>query len=611
MKKTLLLFLALAFCLPLAAENFVVNAYDILIDVNEDSSIHVKERILCAFHLPSHGIYRDIQYRFPNPDGNFADPVRAEVYNFVSNTPFNEEKEDGCYRFYLGDEDTLVSGEQEYTIEYDYSLGRDLYKEYDEFYYNIISPDWDTPIWNITYTITFPKKIDESRIWVTLGDEGSAVLSQFSLSGDGRTISGSRAGLRNNGGLTIRVEMDEGYWTGLEEKKDNSTVYLYISIIITLLLFVLTLVLWYLFGRDPKYDKAVLETPPEALSPMEFRFILEDGEEKPERDLGAMLMYWAGKGIIRITPREEKKNPDYTIEKLSDLPPDSSEMEKALFSIVFKKTDVTFDSIAESRYRDEYYSRVKKEYTKKYGTGDKALKSRTGSILEGILLSAFLIVSVLDGILISMKFPGILDILFSLLLVVLFFSSAVTGSMYQRRGQEWGKKKRTVVPAICGLVWAGITFLLILLSIKTFLNMPHVLIAVVIDTLAVAIGTFTASLTEKRTEYGRDIYEKCLGFRRYILEYSEPDGEKLGSLMPYAAALNMCSSLSKRFRNISVPKPAWYCGSYNDSPWMIYVFLNNSFSRSYTSGMNNHASSSPSSTGFSGGGFSGGGGGSW
>lgn len=610
MRKAIILLFALALCLPLSAENFVVNAYDITINVNEDYSMHVMERILCDFTTSSHGIYRDIQYRFSNPDGNFADPVKASVTSFESNTTFEEDKEDGYYRFYLGDEDKLVSGEQEYIIEYDYAIGRDLYNTFDEFYYNLVSSAWDTPIWNITYKVVFPKKIDSSRIWVTIGEEGSIVPSSFTLSEDYRTITGIQSGLRNNGALTLRVEMDEGYWTGLIEKSDNSRVYLNIAIIISVSLLLVTLIIWFIFGRDLPYSQESSPNPPESLSPMEVRFILEDGAERPERDLSAMLMYWGEKDYVRIEAKEGKKDTEYTIRRLRDLSSDSSEIERTLFDSVFKKDEVTFTFLAESKYQDEYHSKVKKEYEREYEKGEKRLKRKESNIAEGILLIALLVLAVADGILLAAKFPGLLSLIFSLLLVVLFFTFAITGSKYQTRHSYWSRNRKATVLSLAGIVWLFVTMFLLFLAIRTFLNMPDVIYAILVSTISIAVGSFMAFHIEQKTIYGHNIYEKCLAFRRYIEECEDRDSRTFDHLMPYAIALHKENSLSKKFENRVKCRPEWYDGEYRDSPWMFYVLLNSSFSRSYSTSMNS-ISSSPASSGFAGGGFSGGGGGSW
>ncbi len=613
MKKVIQSVLILLLSLfALGAENFVINAYDIEITVSEDSSMHVKETINADFTTSSHGLYRDIQYRFSNPDGNFADPVRAVVSNITSADLYEVEKEDGNYRIYLGDEDEYVKGEKEYVIEYDYDLGRDLYSDYDELYYNIISPAWDTKIWNITWSVTFPKALDGDRIWVTYGEEGSTTEGNFTLSKDRKTVSGKQSGLRNYGGITLRVEMDEGYWTGIEERVDNSTPYLYFSIVITLLLLVMTVVIWRLFGTDRPVNAVATSEIPEGFSPMELRYIIEDGKKNAENDLGAMVIYWGDRGYIKISGKEEekgkKKYGDYSITKIKDLPENTAEAEKELFSLVVRDREATFTDLGKKGFSDEYDSKVGKKLSEEFGKGERRLKRRLSSVLEGILLVLYLAVAIADGILLSLKFPGILSILLSLLLIVLFAVSSFTGNMFQAK-KAWWKKKQTTA-AVTGMT--AVTLLVIAFCVflirKARLNCPEALIAVITDSLAVAFGSFLASHVEQKTKYGHDILEKCLGVRKFIEECK--DGESYNALLPYASALGLGENWSEKYKDTVINNPEWYEGERDDDFFCFYLFFHHTMHHAYDTGYSDYQSSS-SSSGSVGGGFSGGGGGSW
>lgn len=173
MKRLLIFITLITISLTLWAENFIVDSYDISLSVKEDQTIIVTESITVDFTTPSHGIYRDIQYYFKNPNGNFADPFVAKFSLLDSSVPYSLEDNDGYYRLYLGDEDKEVSGKEEYVIKYSFRLNKDLSDSYDELYYNIISPDWDTQIWDINWSIQMPKPIDKNYVWVTVGESGS------------------------------------------------------------------------------------------------------------------------------------------------------------------------------------------------------------------------------------------------------------------------------------------------------------------------------------------------------------------------------------------------------------------------------------------------------
>ena len=624
MKKAAIILLFLLAVLSLGAENFVVERYDIAITVSEDSSMHIKETILADFTAESHGIYRDIQYRFSNPDGNFADPVIAEVTAFECEDLSKEEKEDGYYRFYLGDEDEYITGEKEYVIEYDYTLGRDLYPDYDELYYNIISPAWDTPIWNITWSVTFPKKIDSKRIWVTLGEDDSTKKGTFTLSQDGKTVSGEQSGLMNYGALTLRVEMDEGYWQGIPVRSDNSTVYLKVSVVLSLVLLALSVVLWFLFGRDKAYSPVPSSDIPDSLTPMETRYILEDGKADTEKDLSAMLLYWADLGCVKIVKEEcseKDKGEGYRVIRLTGLPEKCQEAERNLFSLVFpeEKNSVTFYDIVDSGYEDKYSSEVLKKMNVKFQKGEKTIKRKLSSALETVLLISFLLLSIADGILMTLKFPGVLTFIFSLLLVILYTTSAVIGNLYQGRKETWSPKRRKGEIIAVAAVTLFVAGALIFLSSITLLNRPWITLSVIASVLSISLGAFISSHVEQRTEYGHDIYERCLALSRYLGEEGEKKDteEQFTHLLPYAVALSKDSKWAENHKTLNYPSPSWFENRdhvFDDDSFLFWVMLRDSMRSSYRAGISEYAathSSSSGSSGSSGGGFSGGGGGSW
>ena len=70
LKRILLLSLLSIFVMGIWAESFEIEAYDIAIKAEKDGTLDICETIDVRFLEESHGIYRDIQYRFDNPNGN-------------------------------------------------------------------------------------------------------------------------------------------------------------------------------------------------------------------------------------------------------------------------------------------------------------------------------------------------------------------------------------------------------------------------------------------------------------------------------------------------------------------------------------------------------------
>lgn len=617
MKKIASILLISLFSLLLWAENFTVDSYDINLDVKEDQSIVIKETINVDFSSPSHGIYRDIQYRFSNPNGNFADPIKAKVNLISSSSPYSIEKEDGFYRIYLGDEDNYVSGKESYTIEYTYTLNKDVSDEYDELYYNIVSPAWDTLINDISWSVTLPKAIDKNRVWVTIGENGSTKKGNYTISLDKKQISGYEDGLINKGAITLRVEMDEGYWL-INKKVDESNKYLVIASVVSLLLLCLSFVLWYLYGRDLPLKKEKREKLSEEITPLQFSYIL-DQTIKDNREFPAMLFYWAGKGYVRIEETEEDGKKSYVIDKLKDLPTSSSKSERELFSLVFFKDSVTLKDLAYSDFTTKFYDKVQKALREEYSTGEKRLTNKKSYIMQNIVLIALLALTVFDGIFVSMKYPGILSLTYSLIFLAVFIVSTLIGSFWQTRSHIWSGKKKITVATLLTLTSLIAIVVSLFIAKKTLLNFPLVCFSLLSVVLTITLGSFIACHIEQRSAYGHKILEECLGLREYIITSKknelEEKKDEYSSLMPYALVIDEGKNWSDKFDSEDLSNPTWFVCNSNYPFWIIWYSLYSSMTQSYQTSYEEHVASSPSSSsgfsGVAGGGFSGGGGGSW
>lgn len=138
-----------------------------------------------------------------------------------------------------------------------------------------------------------------------------------------------------------------------------------------------------------------------------------------------------------------------------------------------------------------------------------------------------------------------------------------------------------------------------------------------ITDIVVAICIFSiitmAGFLPKRSEYGRMILEKILGFRKFLETAEKERLEALleenpnyfYNILPYAQVLNITDKWANKFQGIEVDKSPYYTG-YTDlnSYSMVRIISANMNSVSDTVGSHNTSSSDG---GFSGGGFSGGG----
>lgn len=104
-------------------------------------------------------------------------------------------------------------------------------------------------------------------------------------------------------------------------------------IVLSLILFIILLVLWFFFGRDRRSTLVVAYKPPADISPAEAGYLWDFKIHK--RDLVSLIWYWAGLGLISIEESGTETKPDYTLHKLADLPEGSRDFEKTMFKGLF------------------------------------------------------------------------------------------------------------------------------------------------------------------------------------------------------------------------------------------------------------------------------------
>ena len=176
--KILLLTLILSFVgilSPKALYNeydYYIDNYNITIDVNKDNSFSIREELLVYFNTSKHGIYRSIPMRnnIKRLDGTTSNNY-VSITDVQTNSPSTVSTSDGDYVIKLGSESSYVDGYQTYIIEYNYNIGKDPLKNKDEFYFNIVGPEWqDTVINKVEFTINMPEEFDKSLLGFSSGN---------------------------------------------------------------------------------------------------------------------------------------------------------------------------------------------------------------------------------------------------------------------------------------------------------------------------------------------------------------------------------------------------------------------------------------------------------
>lgn len=529
---------------------------DVTVDIG--ARHRVEENFVARFEYPSHGIERFIPLKFAD--------VRARVSEVECSEPHDDRVEDGFKVIRIGDEDELVSGDQEYSLSYNYNTGKIPVEggEGDVFLFNLLGTENEAPVERFDFNVFIPLNgISAGEVGITLfrglyGDRAQFVdySSQIqTIDGvDFLVVSGSAFSFAIGEGVTIRLDLPEGYFRVV----DRSAVVKAAICGTGFFLLFLSLVAWRRFGVDEPAVVTARFTPPDGLSPMYVGYI-NDGAVGG-RDLSAMLFYWADKGFIRI---EETEKGIYRAVKLVSKLDGAEIAEEALFNGIFNKTgDGEIADLSKTALVSISGTiNSCKQYVAGYFTGKRALteeKSTTRSkfytVVSAVPLLLFSVfTSVYNYDLGLMIFAGYVSVFTTIV------SSVLIGNAVRLLEAHRGSVFMAVLCVAPYAAAAGLFGLFFSFVDYRFL----------ICCTALSAGImFVSKFISKKSAYGRRITDEVAGFRDFIDKVEmdqlkaliDDDPEFYYHVLCYAIVLGLEKKWADKFRFASVPAPEWYSG---------------------------------------------------
>lgn len=532
-------------------DNFAVN-----IDINNDSSIEVTERIDYNFgSLQRHGIYRYIPYKYKARGGNFSlrfSDISVEDENGAS---YNYEKSQasGNINLKIGDADKYITGKHTYIIKYRVERALNYFDEWDELYWNATGTEWDVPIIKSQATVSLPADIAQKDLKTKCftGSFGSTLEEcRIEKTEAGKVTFMTDGELSTYQGLTIVLGWPKSIvFEPSTAQKAAWVIWDNISLGIAPLVFIFAFLYWYTRGRDPKIKGAVVaeyETP-EKLSPLELGALYKD--RISNKYISAELIDLAIKGYIKII-QTGKGRKDYKFTYRKDYSDLKNDYDKRLLEYVFDgEHEVAMSDLEYKFYRHigEIKKLVFQKLTAKQFYSKNPQRARFGLLFVLAILSlfsAFILGPIFQSFILgaSIFVSGVILLIFSMLM-----------------------PKRTK---------QGTEVLRKIQGFKLFLEVTE----------------------EERLKFHNPPKMIPEVFERFL---------------PYAMVLGVETKWAKNFEKIYTEEPDWYQG-HQVSAWNA-VFLANSLS-TFSTRSSSIMAAAPSSnasggSGFSGGGFSGGGGG--
>ena len=557
-------------------DGFTITKYDVKIIVNENNTLNVTETIDVVFdQYGKHGIKRSLPLkstysRFINKrEVDITQKVRyRDIY---VNYDYTTETSDGNKVLKIGSAyETLdVNKTYTYIIKYTYDTGDDMIDEYDDLYFNIIGTEWTAKIDEVTFTIVMPKEFATSNengtlINFTTGKYGNAYNKGVKYTVDGRTITGyieekfDGVDLNEFEGLTIRLELPNGYFVGARKHTDLTPVLLGGAVLAMLLMMFGGIVLFIKFGLRKKKTMVVRYTAPNGVDSALAGFLYNGVPQS--NDIVSLITYLATKGYLKII---DDKGSKFKLQYLKPLNNEPNYIQTT-FKGLFKKADK--DGIV-----------TKKDLTNRFYTSLNSAVAQLGKTHTIYAKSH-------DRIIAYNIFMALITFCFIMLPV----SDALSYKVHTD--------------------YVGLyTFFWILIPINILLQLI----------LCICSKKRTEEAEELYAEVAgyREFIDKVDVNK--INALVEEDPQIFYNVLPYAYVFGLTNKWIKKFESIKLEPPTWYEGNIYDIHTGAYrldkmVSSLNSVTASAKTTMSSRPYESSGGSGFGGGGgggFSGGGGG--
>lgn len=611
-------------------KEYVIDAYDVNIKVNENNTLDITETITAYFNVQKHGIFRKIPLRneVRRLDGTTT-KNRVKVSALQVNEQYTTSRTTDYLEVKIGDPDNTLSGEKIYTISYTYNMGKDPMKDYDEFYHDIIGSEWDTVIGNITFKITMPKDFDPSKLGFSSGTVGSTGNSQVEYSINGNVITGKYNGeLDAHEALTVRVELEEGYFVGAGFKNEPGIIALFL---IPLICFVIAFLIWLKYGNDDEIVETIEFYPPTNMNSLIVGFLYKG--TATDEDVVSLLIYLANQGYLKIEEIKRKNKFAETgirITKLREYD-GYDENERLFFNGLFKRRTTSYKKSEGKTSSDEYkeYVTTSDLYNNFYRTMNKIKQNinkksniheiyEKGSLNKKVYVILLLVVSLVTTIAIPTYDYGGMGFVGMTCFLILFYLPFFIA---------FGSAKAHIVAKICvfGFLIFHASMFMLALPITEAIFSESIYLLSTIYGIACVVGLLTiCNYMPKRTPYGAAMLGKLQGFKRFLETAEKQRLEAMVmenpnyfyDVLPYTYVLGVSDKWIRQFEEIGLKAPDWYDGHDNFNPNTFGKFLTDTMASTASSMTSSPSSSSgggggSSGGGSSGGGSGGGGGGSW
>lgn len=411
---------------PNEINDWYIKDFKTEIIVNKDSSLQITEMITAdCGNLPNkHGIYRILPTKYYLENGQTVKTsVGLKSITDFDGKPYEYQtiKDNDTITWKIGSANITVQNENNYKITYQVqNTIRFSNANFDEFYWNLNGNFWEIETDSFEARIIFPKEISETtgetNLYTGRYEMKDGGLATLEWNKNILEIKSSRT-LAEGEGITASVTVPKNIFTPPPPSfwEKYGAIIQYCFLLIPLFVFIISLLVWSKFGRDPKVSPTIVPEfgIPENLSPLEMGILIKNGG-LDNKFISAAIVNLAVKKVLTI---KETTSNHYELNLISKCTTDLSESDNVLIAKIFNgKEKIDIDDLKNKFYED--IPEIQKAADKKLKKDD--LIPKNGSCAQIIYWTLVVIFFALIFVLGAVNAWLTLSIVLSLIISIIF-----------------------------------------------------------------------------------------------------------------------------------------------------------------------------------------------
>lgn len=471
--------------------------------------------------------------------------IDSKIDNITSNSLIDviSSNKQETMKFKLdGEKDTIET----INLKYNYNLGKDKTKNYDEFYYTIVNTDNISS--NISFEITLPKDSKINKVEFSIDDKYNLSKDDVTYSIENNVITGYlNVMLNENQKFMVRVELPDNYFIDVQ---DNFNYLSYLYLLFPLITLVIISRYWFKYAKDNKFKQVITNKIPNNFDPVEIAYLYKGFVE--ETDLITDLIFLANNDYLSIEENEDgyKLGTQNTFKFIKNKDYDKNNaIQKLLFEGIFKEKD-----IVELKDIEYGYSSKIIDAKKMIDNKDNKLKMFNidiNRVKKISLLLLFISVLVLNIEPIKQLMDSYLLIPVSTLLMTLGIAIMF---IFNTKG---------TLQKILGFI---LCFGVVFINIYGLLGQTQLIIIYLLELILIFVSIFLYKKIPNRTVFGNKKLAEMNAFKIGLLSMNVKEIEEkqkenenyFYDMLPYAIVLGITNEWVAKGKNIIKNPPKWH-----------------------------------------------------